>query len=292
MNHLNKYIQLIDIIKRGGSQGVLFDDIADKWRHEYGETLSKRTFQHQKGKIEELFCIAITCDRSTNRYAIEHLDALRDNEVRRWILDTFSVGNTLMGALSLRDRIVVDNQPSSFPFLPQLLEAMKGNNIICMVYHSIKFEDPITISIAPYFVKLHDNRWYMYGIEVGTEKLKIYALDRIKEITKCDERFELPADFSAYDTLYTAYGVTLYDDIKPTNITIKTYGIKSKYLDTLPIHHSQRKISDDTYELYVAPTGEFISEILRQGNGIEIVSPIEVREQVIERLKLIHSNYV
>lgn len=292
MNHLNKYIRLIDIIKSGGSKGVLFDDIADKWSCEYGETLSKRTFQHQKSRIEELFDITIVCDRSTNRYSIENPEALRDNEVRRWILDTFSVGNTLMGALSLRERIVVDNQPSSFPFLPKLLEAMKVNSIVEICYHSFRFDDPITISIAPYFVKLHDNRWYLYGVEVGAERLKIYALDRIKSLAVSDDTFELPAEFSAHDTLYTAYGVTLYDDIKPMTITIKTYGTKSKYLDTLPIHHSQRKISDDTYELYVAPTGEFISEILRQGDDIEVVSPTEVREQIVKRLNLTNRHYV
>ena len=93
------------------------------------------------------------------------------------------------------------------------------------------------------------------------------------------------------DTLYTAFDVTLYEEIKPAAITIRTKGGKSKYFDTLPLHHSQRKVNSDTYELYVAPTPEFISEILHQGENVEILAPESVREQVKERLKSITQNY-
>ena len=291
MTLLNKYIWLFDVIRRSGEIGILFNDISQKWNIEFGDTLSKRTFHHQKSRVEELFDTNILCNRCTNRYTIESTNSINGDELRSWILDSFSLSNTLLESQNLRDRILIEHQPSSLIHLLPLIEAMKNNNIVAMKYHSFKYEHPTMLSLAPYFVKQYGNRWYLYGVEVGKSKLKLYALDRIKMVKSTEEQFELPLNFSANDTLFSAFGVTRYDDVLPTTITICTYDNKAKYLDTLPLHHSQRKIDDNTYELYVAPTSEFISEMVHQGENIEIISPISVREQVIQRIKLIQQRY-
>lgn len=290
MKLLSKYVWLLDTLRKAGERGILFDEIARRWEYEYGEELSKRTFHHQKNRIEELFDVNINCDRRTNLYSIEGVNDLQGDGVRNWILDTFALSNTVLGAMSLRERIVIDEKPSSHTYLPMLLTAMKQSNFVKMAYHSFKQENPMILEIAPYFVKEYKNRWYLYGV-AKEDKLKLYALDRMLSLEISEEYFTLPDNFSAHDTLYTAFGVTLYDDILPTTITIRAYGDKYKYLDTLPLHHSQRKIGDNTYELYVAPTSEFISEILHQGENIEVVSPEYVRELVTRRLKLINKNY-
>lgn len=87
MNLLNKYIWLLDVIRRGGEMGVLFEEISQKWGENFGEALSKRTFHHQKSRVEELFDVNIVCDRRTNRYTIESTEGLNGDELRSWILE-------------------------------------------------------------------------------------------------------------------------------------------------------------------------------------------------------------
>ena len=287
---------MLSLIKRYGERGILFTDIAQCWQDEYGEELLKRTFQHQKSRIEELFNVTIACDRATNHYSIEDPDQLQGDGVRNWILNTFSVGNTLLGASSsLRERLIVENQPSSSRHhLFALLEAMKENRIVVLEYHSFKHAESIFIELAPYFVKMHNNRWYLYGV-AKADKLKLYALDRIKSLEIKEQCFDVPIDFSPSETLHNAFGVTIYDHIPPTTITLRAYKDQYKYLDSLPLHHSQRIVDkcDEyaTYELYATPTPEFYHEILRQGARLEVISPKKVRDELRNRVASIYRLY-
>lgn len=296
MNLLNKYVWLLDVIKRSGECGILFSKIAEHWSNEFGEELSKRTFHHQKSRIEELFGVNIVCDRVTNLYSIECAETLEGDGLRNWILNSFTLSNTLLGALSVRDRIVNENQPSSALYLQPIIEALKTNKIVEMVYKSFKYENNVTIILMPYFVKQYKNRWYLYGVAKEDKKLKLYALDRVISLSVTEDKFDLPKDFYPLDILHTAFGVTLYDNIPPTTITLRAYHDKYKYIDTLPLHHSQRKVDIckeyTTYELYIAPTPEFFNEILSQGADLEVISPTKVREDLIIRVNNIKSRYV
>ncbi|MFI3328109.1 MAG: WYL domain-containing protein [Rikenellaceae bacterium] len=295
MKHISRYVKLLSIIKRRGDAGISFEEIAEQWCSAFDEeSFSKRTFHHQKGRIEEVFGVEIVCDRSTSLYRIEGGDAMRGDSVQKWLLDTFSVTNTISSCRSLQERILVDEVPSSHQWLTTILDAMKQCLTLDMRYQSFKADEPSDMELEPYFVKQHNNRWYLYGVvrNKNEAKLKLYALDRVQSLEIGKNGFALPNDFSANDTLYTAFGVAIYDDVKPRLITLKTYEKKSKYLDSLPLHHSQCKLSDDTYEIYVAPTDELYNRILSHASDIEIVSPAEVRDEFKSRLKKVSERYV
>ena len=57
-----------------------------------------------------------------------------------------------------------------------------------------------------------------------------------------EKRFTPPADLDPGDYLSGAFGVAVYDDIKPCTIRIRAYGDGPKYLRTLPLHDSQQEI--------------------------------------------------
>ena len=56
------------------------------------------------------------------------------------------------------------------------------------------------------------------------------------------------------------------------------------YLRTLPLHHSQREqastehYADFSYD--IRPTSDFIGELLRHADGIEVLEPLELRQKV------------
>ena len=69
--------------------------------------------------------------------------------------------------------------------------------------------------------------------------------------------------------------------------------LASNYLRPLPLHHSQRELAsapdytDFSYD--IRPTSDFLGELLRHSEGIEVREPLELREKmrqmIVETLK-------
>jgi len=113
-----------------------------------------------------------------------------------------------------------------------------------------------------------------------------------------EKRFTPPADLDPGDYLSGAFGVAVYDDIKPCTIRIRAYGDGPKYLRTLPLHDSQQEIETTVdyadFEYRVAPTYEFYRAVLAQHIDIEVLSPIAVRnetERIIDEMNLLYSRH-
>ncbi len=292
MDFLSKHIWLVEVI---GRKEMTFDEIAERWEERFDEPLLKRRFYDFKVRIEDLFNITIACDRSKNTYKIKDREELKKNNVRNWMLENIAVSNTVLGASKLYDRILVEENPSAHKYLAVIIEAMKENFFIAMKYHSFQQENPVALILAPYFLKEYGKRWYVYGISQNSSTVKLYALDRILSLEIVAEQFELPSDFSARGTVATSFGVTLYPNIAPELITIKAYNDKPKYLDSLPLHHSQKVVerceSYTTYTLYVAPTIEFYKEIFAQLEDIEVINPKSVRDEIKRYIASIKKRY-
>ena len=54
------------------------------------------------------------------------------------------------------------------------------------------------------------------------------------------------------------------------------------YLNSLPIHHSQKLIEDcgeyADYELFLAPTYDFVMKLLQAGAMVEVIEPSHLRK--------------
>jgi predicted DNA-binding transcriptional regulator YafY len=67
------------------------------------------------------------------------------------------------------------------------------------------------------------------------------------------------------------------------------------YLRTLPLHHSQRELestpdyTDFSYD--IRPTSDFLGELLRHSNGIEVLEPQELREKMRQRILEMYHYY-
>ena len=87
--------------------------------------------------------------------------------------------------------------------------------------------------------------------------------------------FKMPKTFSPKEYFENNFGVSVYTDIKPGIIKLKVYGAHCKYLRTLPLHHSQEEIETtahySVFQYYIAPTSDFIRELLSSGEDIEVL---------------------
>lgn len=292
----NRYIWLADTIHRAGQ--ITFADINQKWKqssHSNGNEIALRTFHNHRNAIEEIFDISILCDGRTNKYYIENADEINSNKLVYWLLNSFSISNILRNSESIRDRIILENIPSSQKYLSDIVEAMRENRLIQLYYHPFYEDAAFVIDLEPYFVKLFNRRWYVFGRSAESEIVKVYALDRIDNLVITDHYFTLPSDFTPDNHLYDSIGIMKTENNKPVEIVIKAYGNHPKYLRALPLHHSQNEIETTAdYSLFsfrFSPTYDFYQEIFSRRENVEIVSPQEVRNEFKRILTKISDYY-
>ena len=60
---------------------------------------------------------------------------------------------------------------------------------------------------------------------------------------------------------------------------------EAAYLQDLPLHPSQTEIEDCLFVLRVIPNPNFVMELLRHGNRLEILEPESLRDRVADELR-------
>ena len=298
MNQLQKYTWLIDTIRRAGK--ISHKDLSDRWSRNKdfsdGRGLHRATFNRWRDAIYEQFGIMIDCQKVGGYlYFISNPEDIDEDKLKKWMLDSFAVGNIIGENLSLKGRILVDEIPSGRDHLTTILEAMKENRVVNITYRPFRKSHGYTFPIEPYCVKLFENRWYVLAHNVDFDDIRIYGLDRVERAEPTEKRYNLPENFAATEYFSTAYGVVLDNDVKPERIVIRANKEHKHYLKSLPLHNSQQLLEDTgdyaDFEYYLSPTYDFIMRLLRDGAMIEIISPTTLRETMKEWISNMYNIY-
>jgi predicted DNA-binding transcriptional regulator YafY len=290
-----KYIWLISTIHDAGK--ISFKDIACKWDDAYindlHQPLKLRTFHNHRNAILMQFGIVIECQRDSNLYYIGNPDALENDSINQWLLDSFAVSNLLIDNRSISDRIMLEDVPSGKYYLEIITSAMRENRQIVIDYEDFFGNTIQGLKVNPYFIRLFKRRWYVMALVMPGKEIHRFGLDRIKRIEVLNSKFSYPKDFSPLDYYIDYYGV--FHDVKPIIIRLKAYREKPNYLRSLPLHHSQREIESNAdytiFEYKIAPTYDFIQEILSHGNQLEVLSPDAFRQQIKAIIQEMHDFY-
>lgn len=298
MLQLQKYTWLIDTIRKAGK--ISLEEISDRWERNKDlsdyKPLSRATFNRWKDAIFSQFGIIISCQRSGGYlYYIENPEDIDEDELKKWMLDSFAVSNLISENLSLKDRILISQIPSARNHLATLLEAMRENHVVTITYCGFNKSESHKFPIEPYCVKLFENRWYVLAHNTRYDDCRIYGLDRIEDLEITAETFKIPKDFSAKDYFSDYYGIVTEKNTKPQQIVLRIYRSHVPYVQSLPLHRSQRLLEDKgeyaDFGFFLVPTYDFIMRLLQAGAMIEVISPASLRETLKERISEMHSLY-
>lgn len=246
-----------------------------------GEEIIPRTFFNYRKIINDMFDIDIECEKKTNSYFIS-FEA--QELVTQWLLSSFSVGQLLQQNKDISERIMLEDIPSGQHYLSTIIEAMRINKTIQITYQRFVSDEPHTFIIEPYCVKLFHQRWYVVANRPEKNRPLTYGLDRIIDMKISDQDYSIPADFDAQAFFHYSFGIFTVDNIPPQKIRIKVDASQRKYLRTLPLHHSQSEIISNQlfsiFEYELAPTQDFIMELLSHGAFYEVIEPESLRESM------------
>lgn len=290
-NFFKRYIWLVDLINR--RKYVSFKEINEAWMrsplNETGDPLSERTFFNHKDAIAGMFGIEILNDRSLGFY-IGRSDVGSD-ETSDWMLHTLCLNNVLHENADMKDRIFMEKVPSSERFLTDIISAMRDFRVIRLCYQSFRHPEPFCFNVRPYCVKYFKQRWYLLGdSDLG---LRIYSLDRFVDMEELEEHFEIPKGFDAEEYFGNYFGVIIGEE--PEDVKIRVVPDQVKYFRTLPLHGSQRETAQEdgssVFSYHIAPTLDFVQEILSHGADVEVLEPAELRESVADIIAGMASRY-
>ena len=294
-NLFKRYIWLIDTIYR--AERITLKGINEKWLRadREHEPIPNRTFHNHRNAIEDFFDIIIDCDKSTNEYYIANADQLADSTARNWLLNTLSVSNLVNESRRLKNRIVFEHIPSGQQHLTTIIEAMRDELTLEITYQAFWHDEPKTFEIEPYALKIFKQRWYLLAYNPYLNAMRIYSLDRVLNLRPTEKTFKLPKSFDAETYFAHSFGIIVDENIKPCTVKIKTFGQKSRYFQTLPLHVSQQEIETtadySVFNYHISPTYDFRQEILSHGDEVEVLEPKWFREEiegVAERMRGIY----
>ena len=284
---LNRYVWFVTTIYNRGP--ISLADLQLRYESHFGrgEELGERTFHRYTDAVEELFDIEIRYDRTRRGYVVADREGIDNMGMRKWLLQTFSVNSVLHESQELKNRILLEDVPSGQQHLTTIVDAMREGVALSMTYHSFHREEPSTFEVEPYCVKLFEQRWYMLAKSERYPEPRVYALDRIKALEPTERKFKLPKKFDAAKFFEDYYGIIIGDkdfDICPVALKVDSW--QSKYLRTLPLHHTQVEVErNEEYSIFeyrLCPSLDFRQKILSMGVAVEVLAPTKLIAKVCE----------
>lgn len=281
--------KLLWLVRKIKNRGRTLKEIQEAYEEDFQDKLPRRTFWSWKENIGDVFGIDIDFVRK-GRECIYYISTDLD-DFQNWILNSMSVNNELLENKSIRNRIMLENVPSSQKYLSLILKAMRESKVLEVAHKSFwNNGEEKTFHLEPYCVKMFRQRWYVVGKnDYGKpgDNIRIYGLDRIGGLSLTDQRFTYPDSFNPEKYFDGCIGVCFDGEI--TNVVLKVDVNQANYLRSLPLHSSQKeKERHDDYSIFtlrVRPSFDFVQELLHNRDTIEVLEPKELRDELAQIAK-------
>ena len=286
----NRYIWLLNTLLQ--HKQLSYEEINVLWKEcrlGNGASLPLRTFHQHKSAVEELFGIEIKCNPSNGyKYYISTPDTLKNDSIRKWLLNSFTLSNMITAGHNMKERILFEDIPRGTEYLQTVIEAMQKSKELQIDYQQFYGHRKI-YNIQPYAMKVYHQRWYVVGYIKELGNIRNIALDRTLEMNLLDTPFKLPKNFKAKKYYANTVGIYVNEELKPTKVKIRAYGKLIEYLRSLPLHRSQKEGASKygefcEFEYKLCLTPELSTHILTMGENVEVLEPIELRDDIKRRL--------
>ena len=200
---------------------------------------------------------------------------------------TFNIGQAKASYVSFSQ----NEDLKGLKYFTPLYEAIASLHVVSLEYHQFGRPSYNRI-IHPYQLRQYNNRWFLVGWEPAVSDvlpIVVVPLDRINDYKILEnEKFSpIKGDVEAY--FKDIVGVSPKFGESCQHIVFKAYHPTSSYIETKPIHHSQRVV--ERYEEYtifsldLIPNYEFETIMLTYADKCEILEPLDLRGKINERAK-------
>jgi predicted DNA-binding transcriptional regulator YafY len=253
-----------------------------------GFEVSDRTIQRDFKQLDQEFGLKVTFSRIKRGYGIDKGDEIQAVPFLRF-LELFDTADIISESLSNNRETIkfisFDNYENArgTDFLKPLLKAAREHKVVCLTYQNFCSSEKKNYEVLPYLLKEYQGRWYLIACFPDKKKLYIFGLDRILEVQATAKSFKPDKGIDPHRRLNSLIGVSASDD-PPEKVLLSFTPHQSKYIKTLPLHHTQRILLDNEkecrIELFVRINYELLMKILSYGSTVKVVSPSSLAGEI------------
>lgn len=256
---------------------------------DYDLAISQRTFQRDCNEIESLWGVEIAFNKRENHYEIVNNE--NDLHFDR-IMEAFDTVAVLQKSKTVRNYLYLEKRKS------------KGTEYFNGILHAIQNQLVVTFQLNSYWqaasfrrcvpkaIKESQNRYYLIAYDLDKNDFRNYGLDRISNFVITSEKQKTP-EINVEAFYQHAFGIQCYND--PVEIILEFANDQKKYIQSLPLHASQKIIKENnetfTVALFMHPTNDFVMEILRYGAICEVIEPPFLRDRIKDEVKHLQEKY-
>lgn len=287
-------LRLMYILKylQSRNEGANYPEISTHLEEKFNQdgrdlSFAPKTFQRDRKTLNELFNIEIAYKNATHKY---HLINEGFSELTESVFENLLLVNAYRQTKTHQNIILFEKRQASGIYNVQdIVHAIKKCQIISFTYTNHWNKSGEKKIMEPYALKEFRNRWYLIGHEFGKIdfKLKIYGLDRITNLEINSKTFN-KKEINTDDLFKNSFGIVSTENELPENIILSFKANQAKFVNSLPLHHSQEIINDNSEELRISlklfPTYDFYQELLTHAERLTVISPLNVKEEYLRFL--------
>jgi predicted DNA-binding transcriptional regulator YafY len=175
-------------------------------------------------------------------------------------------------------------------YLGTLFNSIFYKKILKISYQPFENDAPFDVVIHPYFLKQYNNRWFLFGYNPEKEKHDWnLAIDRIISIKETNEKYQKNNKVDWQEYFKDIIGVTKPIDAESEKVVLHFKGRTGNYMETKPLHHSQKPkwIDDNTLEisLDIIINYELERLILSYADSVSVIQPLSLSAAIKKRLE-------
>jgi predicted DNA-binding transcriptional regulator YafY len=181
-------------------------------------------------------------------------------------------------------------------YFTQIFNAIQYRQVLKIKYQSYKQTEPVNLILHPYFLKQYNNRWFLFGLNDSYQSISNLALDRIIKVKEINRNY-IENDLVDFEEYFEdVVGVTVYNNKKPVKVLLEINKERWPYIESKPLHGSQKikaKNEDKTIiELELQLNYELESMIFSYGEDVKVISPDELRMNIINKATTLLKKYI
>lgn len=259
-------------------------------------------FKHELTE-EEAQMIADTIKLLSRFKGLPQFDWIEETLAR--LRQSFQLDGTEVGMVSFTQ----NPDLNGLQYYGRLFEGIVHHQVLSIEYHRFgrKLRKRI---IHPYQLRQWNNRWYLVGYEKRQGERFPYvvlALDRMTGVEVRENVKFVPKDpeMDFDDYYYDIVGISLNPESKPEKVVLKAYYPAVWYIETKPLHPSQRVVKKNEnenendnenskpyklFELTLIPNEELVQALIVYADQLEVVKGDWLRNQLRTRAENILKN--
>lgn len=203
--------------------------------------------------------------------------------------DKFKIKGSAKSVVSMESNAYAEG----LKYLSVIFNAIINKQVLHIVY--APFNKPKEEwDIHPYFIKQYNNRWFLLGLNNDENRISNIGLDRIESLANSTIPYiedNIIIDIDEYFS--DVVGVSIPTNKDVVRVKLQFSEKRYPYIISKPLHESMRKVDNDNciVAIDVIPNRELESLILSFGNDVEVLEPIDFREQIAKKIEENYKKY-